>query len=529
MGNLERLLDALARKLPPASGKGALLQAVRAAADALPDSKAQTKARLVSDEGECVKQLAELLKARADAEAKAEAAERVKTPAPLLPGSALHDASADAASGYADIDGDDAHAVLARCAKLLSGALMGLRPALHAEKALEGLLALLPPEHAVAGPDAQGPFDVEALQRLARLVPQAAALLGSEEPPAWRRFLGFCLAAPLRLREEVSSSNQQLQEASARLGSIVALLARPRAARSALHLALPWLGAGPTAAAPARVAALAALPVVATGFGGGALDGVTLERSELAGLLQAARLVGLCRAEGVGEVEALDEARELLRGVLERGVDATPLLPELRRLLAELPGPRGKALRRRLNVEVASRAAAAAATLEALEAVATSVTPPTIARLAGSCGLPVGKEEEIDQRAAVARARGELFFEDVEGAVPEQATLAREDAAGGGSSIHFAETVAEVSRRALLEIDGIEALQAEDEEEQAGGGSKRALDELDGIEAEEEEEEQDGRGKKAPKKVTKKASAPAEAGPRRKRRKAAVQPEATED
>ena len=39
----------------------------------------------------------------------------------------------------------------------------------------------------------------------------------------------------------------------------------------------------------------------------------------------------------------------------------------------------------------------------------------TIKRLAIASGLPMGEEQDTDRHAATARARGDLFFEDVSG------------------------------------------------------------------------------------------------------------------
>merc|ERR1719433_503000 len=164
---------------------------------------------------------------------------------------------------------------------------------------------------------------------------------------------------------------------------------------------------------------------------------------------------------GVGDQLALEQVRALLRAALERGVDAAPLLPELRHLAADVAGARGKALRKQLQAADSagkkSRVDAAAAVMAAVEAVAASVRPAHLTRLASFCGLPVGADEDVDQRAAAAKARGDLFFEDTAGLAPDESipqTKKRKSASVGGEDPEAAAGVEAYARRALCELAG---------------------------------------------------------------------------
>uniref|UniRef100_A0A7S0BBJ8 Uncharacterized protein n=1 Tax=Pyrodinium bahamense TaxID=73915 RepID=A0A7S0BBJ8_9DINO len=100
------------------------------------------------------------------------------------------------------------------------------------------------------------------------------------------------------------------------------------------------------------------------------------------------------------------------------------------------------------------RADSAAVVVEVVEAFAASLSPANLAALAGACGLPVGEDEEVDARAAVARARGDLFFEDVGGAVPVPTEL-EEERQGADAA---ADPTAVAEGRTLGELGGVEEL-----------------------------------------------------------------------
>jgi len=195
----------------------------------------------------------------------------------------------------------------------------------------------------------------------------------------------------------------------------------------------------------------------------------------LAALLHALRFVGLCRSAGACSEATLDGARELLRAAFEGNFDASPLLPELRRLAVHVGGLRGKNLRRRLAAVDSKGAASAALAAETLEAAAASAPPKCIGRIVACSGLPAGEEEQqVDQRAAKARAKGELFFEDVAGADVEDGAD-EED----GTVMTVAATVAR--KRALESLEGVEALR------DTSGGTRAKKAKAKGVEEAEEE------------------------------------------
>lgn len=158
------------------------------------------------------------------------------------------------------------------------------------------------------------------------------------------------------------------------------------------------------------------------------------------------------------------EARECLTAALSRRFDATPMLPELRRIteeLASLPKS-GRSLLKRVDVCIAERRASASAAvlLECVQSLADSLQPLHLQRLAGFSGLPVGEEEHTDVPAAAARARGDLFFEDTAGDVPLESLLA------GGSAAAL-EAAAHAKKRTLGVLEGVEDLKGADVDEDA--------------------------------------------------------------
>lgn len=350
---------------------------------------------------------------------------------------------------------------------------MGLRPTKRAHDAISGLLALFPPEVNPTDPDVTCTFDLKTLESCARLIALACALLqgsNDQDSTLWRRFMGFALGAPLRLAEPGAPGAERAAALAAQLGGLAALAARPAGARAALRLALARAGAAPGGGALGRLAALLP-PAVDAGFRGQAFEGEALTRGDLVGLLQAIRVAKLCRTAGVGCKFALAEVRDLLRATLEQHVGASALWPELQRLAESIQGPRGKALRRRLGGMGKERTSAAAATVELVEAVAASVEPESLVAVASNCGLPIGDDEDFDVRAAAARARGDLFFEDAGGN-----TLAAGPEGGGDAD---AAAAAAVAGRVLERLDGLEGLRPkrgadapEEEEEPAAEGGE---------------------------------------------------------
>jgi len=459
MGKIDKLLDALAQRLPSTADRKVLVAALRAAAQQLPDAQAKTRTLLLKTESACIKKLE--LRVRAIAAAEHDVSEEDGAQEELdiaKPG--------DVVAGYAGFSSQDPLACLAQCSELLRNALTSIRPSYRAQQAIEGLLALVPPETVLSESSDPCSFGVGGLQACANLVTPAVALLrGSDdtETAVWHRFLGFLLVAPLRLKEEDHSGVGKVEDVIHQLGGLVALVASPQAARSALRLALSSVGSAPSDMALTRFAPVV-FPIVSVAFGRGALDGVALVRGDLVALLHAVRLVGVCSSMRVSPEQDLDEARGLLRLVLAGHFDAALLLPELQRLLARNAGAlaRSKVLQRRLAAASGGeRNRVAAAVVETVEALGAVVTPLCISRLAESCGLRVGEDERVDQRAAAARAQGDIFFEDVAGFGDDSVvTKRRAKGAAAASAAHL---------HSVGRLDGVESLAS------PAGKSKRRI------------------------------------------------------
>jgi len=451
MGNVDKLLESLAHRLPPATDKATLRAVLQAARAALPKKMGKTKEQLSNMEDACIASLAQRIKQGGGSNTVsvvAEEAGRLGHASVALAASSSGtdatsantndvDAKAEEAAAiglYADVDEDDIEACLARCIELLTKALMNLRPAERALRAIEGLMALLPPEHTAAEleGDAMACFSLDLLRSGARMASLASALTeGSAigEKLAWRRLMGFFVAMPARLSKDSfgvkDSTLHSCREAAQHLGGIVALAGQPESARAALRIALPWLGKTPDASALACVWSTS-LPVARVGLSGAALSRASLKRGDIVALLLLAQLLRLCRAQGVGHDHEHEELQGMLRSALEHSVDTAPMLPQLQKLTQRVPGQRGKALQRQLAVPRRSLGCAgmAAAVLQVMEAVPIgSLSAASITKLAAACGLPLDEDERVDQRLEAARARGSLFFEDVEGLVPDEADL----------------------------------------------------------------------------------------------------------
>lgn len=445
MGNVDKLLDALAQRLPRTADRKALSAALRAAADQLPAGQTKTKVRLLKSESACIRKLEQRLRDTDPSEDAASADEEREEPQAT---------PCDGGAGYAGVSSRDPDACLARCSNLLRDALTSIRSVHHAQQAIEGLLALLPPEQALSETGCGHRFDIGAVQSCVQLVPLAVALLrnsDSSETPVWHRFLGFLLVAPLRL---IGNKDSDSDDVVNQLGSLVALVASPQAARSALRLTLSAIGSGADGIALTRFAPAIFL-IANVGFGRGGLDGADLVRGDMVALLQCMRLVGLCSNANVSSTQTLDEARDLLRVALEGHFDSALMLPELQHLFDRNAGkvPRSKVLKRRLVGAVgAGRNLVSSVVVDSVEALSSIVSALCISRLAEPCGLPIGKDERVDQRAAVARAQGDIFFEDVDGLGDDTGAVV-DGADDVGAAAASAAHVHSVGR-----IEGVEAL-----------------------------------------------------------------------
>lgn len=145
------------------------------------------------------------------------------------------------------------------------------------------------------------------------------------------------------------------------------------------------------------------------------------------------------------------EVRQILVTALGRDYDVSPMLPELRRM-AEAQArqlKRGKAMLKKLQ-RAEAKASATAAAVELIEMVK-GLQSSELSRLVGFAGLPVGDDEQVDAKAAAARARGDLFFEDTSGDAPLENLLS-----GGSSTAE--EAMLQVQKRKLGNLDGVEQL-----------------------------------------------------------------------
>jgi len=415
MGNLDRLLEALARKLPRSADRASIVAALHEAAKALPENQAKTRKRLVSNEQDCIEKLEALLK-KLPAEAHEDAASEA------APDEAQDDS---AVAAYAGISEDDPAACVARCAELVQGALAGLRPAKLAEDAFEGLLGVLP-----AGKIA---MDLDSFRLCMQLLPTASAALGCSEPPAWCRFLGFLLSALARLKGVKTSLSAQkdAKDVAARLGGLIALSSEHASARAVLRHGLSALDEVLSSEVMTRLVQ-AVLPIMGVAFSGvSAWEDAPVVRSDLVAVLHALRFVGLCRKAGAGEMRALNEASDMLRFALEKHFDATTISSKLQSM-----GLNASKRKRLAN----GRADAARFVSETLLAASPPLSAASIADIVSSSGLPIGEGEEVhDKKAAAARARGDLFFEDVSGGDLKEAS-------------------AQMAANVLVKLDGIEDL-----------------------------------------------------------------------
>merc|ERR1712242_223254 len=135
--------------------------------------------------------------------------------------------------------------------------------------------------------------------------------------------MGFFVAMPARLSKDSfgvkDSTLHSSREAAQHLGGIVALTAQPESARAALRIALPWLGTTPNASTLTCVLSTS-LPVARVGFSGAALGRGSLKRGDIVALLLLARLLRLCRAQGVGREHEHDELQGMVRAALEHSI-----------------------------------------------------------------------------------------------------------------------------------------------------------------------------------------------------------------
>eukprot|EP00438_Fugacium_kawagutii_P014395 Skav221735 [mRNA] locus=scaffold542:436715:438121:- [translate_table: standard] len=422
---MEKLIGALAEKLPAHAGRSTVELAFRAAVDALPKSK--LKDRVLVKREQLIGRLLVLVRQKTVEEAN----EVAEEPQDVDKDFQLH-------SCYQDVDTDKPRDCLKHCRSLVQDALVSLDPAARAEEALGGLVALFPPERT------DWKLDIGDLQTLVQILTLAAATRGLQDTVAWKRFLGFVISAVLRL----DAANGMMNEVQ-RLGCTTALLVQqPSVARAAVRIAT-------SSEYGSRDQCVRLVPILApllrTGFlrGGG-----KTHRGDLLALLSGLRFLQLATMSGLHS-DKLAEIRKILTTAFSRDYDATPMLPELQRIAENHARllKRGKAILRKM--QNAAKTSSTSTTVEIIEALAKELQQQELARLVGFSGLPAGDDEQIDANAAAARARGDLFFEDTSGDVPLESLLK-----GGSSATQDA--ILQVQKRKFGNLDGVEDIDVDD-------------------------------------------------------------------
>eukprot|EP00435_Cladocopium_sp_Y103_P039563 s196_g10.t1 len=343
---MDKLIAALAEKLPANAGRSTVELAFRAAVDALPKSKLRNTALLKQDR--LIARLVALVRKKKTEEVPGEAEPEVEED--QEPG--LHGC-------YEGVDADKPGECLQHCKRLLQDASVSLDPAARAEEALRDFIALFPPE-------ADWTLDMGELRMFAEIL-ALAATAGLEDTVAWKRFLGLSISAVLRVEEPAECDSGQMDEALQRLSCTVKLLVQqPSVARAAVRIAMAG-GSVDDATMLKRLVPFL-LPLLRSGFlrGGGATH-----RGDLLALLSGLRVLQLATRSGLAS-EKLSEVRTILTTALSRDYDATPLLPELTRIAEEQPPflsehvrhlKRGKTLLKNLQAAEAKTSSAAAARL----------------------------------------------------------------------------------------------------------------------------------------------------------------------
>lgn len=259
--------------------------------------------------------------------------------------------------------------------------------------------------------------NINVLKNFVRLIPLASTALSGEWPLAWRRVLGFGISAPVNLMQQVSVQSKEVKGVVEQLGAIIALVATPAAARSALAFGLESIkdqGIDFEHAVPV------VMPVIHVAFGGcNAFENDAPVTSDFLALLRVLRFIGLSCAAGLSD-PAVTEAKHFLRLALECHMDVSSLskVDELDKLRLNIGGLRAQVLKKKLkSAEPNKRREAVVDVLMEGLAIATSdILPTDLIKLAKRAQLPSSADDDdLDAKMVQARASGALFFEDVDG------------------------------------------------------------------------------------------------------------------
>jgi len=433
MGKAERLLDALAAKLWRTKDREILLTALRSAATALPEQQEKLRSHLKEEEFSCLQGLLARIDERRQQHAANLAAEAAaKRAAEAQAGkhgqvdeAANEEEEETAVAAYDDVAESEPGQCLQRCLDLLRKAIQ-LLPAVEgksgARNALEGLLAVFPADATVSSADLSQLCRVISFSHAAcTTVTDDDKLLGGVPMSrTWRRLLQLSLLALLRTDTDSASGEKKGKAVMVRLGAVVALTKVSKPKRFALReLFKTACLKPPTEDSLLESVVTTVLPIARSCISGSELQTEAAERINAEVVLRGLAFVGVCKSAGLHS-EELQELRNLLQEGLDKVVDATLLLPEARRMVKKWTGPEAKSLRKLVapgGAAVKNKTTAARAVARVVEGqVVAGKEPskaPRVEGLLSMCGLPKGELDEIDEKAAIAKARGDIFFEDV--------------------------------------------------------------------------------------------------------------------
>lgn len=437
MGKVDKILEALGQKLPSSAGRDTIVEALRAAARALPDSAAKTRKRLLEQEAELADVVEEKLLGRRTVEALSEEppAQRV-TSGPLAP----HAVFAELAD----------RPLAQRAIRCLS--LIGLQSTVRCSAVLDAFVATLSSKEYVSAED---------VQHCLRILPVISTLLDpGDKPPAWYSLMSFLLIAPTRMRKPDIDKQVEISE---QIGGMITLCMDSLEVRVMLKDALTSLH---TSCADNLAASLpGVLRVIRHGFAStmqGFEAPAKVSHDELVGTLLVLRFLAQCNHVKVGSAEALANLSEsLLRSLADHRLDGKPQWHQGFDdfINAHVDVAEAAALKRKLARIGKRRLDSAEAVAEALAA---SLEAPVdaIIKLASTV-CPSVAEEEDAKRAAAARAAGALFYEDTGKAVPSVNDLFFEDTMGESISSPAAGIFAKDAARVGIEnMPGLQDLRS---------------------------------------------------------------------
>eukprot|EP00746_Dinoflagellata_sp_MGD_P006880 gnl/MRDRNA2_/MRDRNA2_113565_c0_seq1.p1 gnl/MRDRNA2_/MRDRNA2_113565_c0~~gnl/MRDRNA2_/MRDRNA2_113565_c0_seq1.p1 ORF type:complete len:502 (+),score=110.28 gnl/MRDRNA2_/MRDRNA2_113565_c0_seq1:96-1601(+) len=411
MGKADKIIEALAQKLPSSASRHTVIEALRAAALAVPASAAKTRQRLVEGEADFADAIEEKLACRLTLEAvdKAQPAEQ---------------AGSRRQPQHAAFDDLKARPLAERAARCLS--LIRMQSAARCSAILEAFSATLSSDKPISEHD----FD-----QCLRILPMISTLLDpADKPPAWYSFSCFLLAAPSRLKEANKSKKQEFGE---RVGGLLTLCTGNLEMQTIVKDTLFSLDCSEpetlTAVCPGMFRA------IHHGFVATSQKSETptnLTHDGLLVLLLAFRFLSQCNTAKLGTATDLAKLQQaLVHSITHLRLDGNPQWKEGLSQFVEMHvgGAEKAALKRKLSRVGKKRVDSAQTVAEALAASPQTPVDALVGLVNKVC--PVEAEAQMVKRAAVARAAGALFYEDSGTAKPESDDLLFfEDTAGKSMS-----------------------------------------------------------------------------------------------